>query len=77
MVPDKYPAYIDRETFATIQAILRDNYQEYDRRRSRGVARSGSALLQGLAYCGHCGRKMRDSSPISTKSVAGAKPFCS
>jgi DNA invertase Pin-like site-specific DNA recombinase len=58
MVPDKYPAYIDRETFAAIQAILRDNYQEYSRRRSRGVARSGAALLQGLAYCGHCGRKM-------------------
>jgi hypothetical protein len=58
MVPDKYPAYIDRDTFATIQAILRDNYQEYSRRRSRGVARSGTALLQGLAYCGHCGRKM-------------------
>ena len=47
MVPDKYPAYIDRETFAAIQAVLRDNYQEYSRRRSRGVARSGSALLQG------------------------------
>ncbi|HEY2157095.1 MAG TPA: recombinase family protein, partial [Isosphaeraceae bacterium] len=58
MVPDKYPAYIDREAFAAIQAILRDNYQEYSRRRSRGVARSGAALLQGLAYCGHCGRKM-------------------
>jgi DNA invertase Pin-like site-specific DNA recombinase len=58
MVPDKYPAYIDRETFAAIQAVLRDNYLEYARRRSRGVARSGSALLQGLAYCGHCGRKM-------------------
>jgi DNA invertase Pin-like site-specific DNA recombinase len=58
MVPDKYPAYIDRDTFATIQAMLRDNYQEYSRRRSRGVARSGTALLQGLAYCGHCGRKM-------------------
>lgn len=58
MVPDKYPAYIDRETFGKIQAMLRDNYQEYSRRRSRGVARSGTALLQGLAYCGHCGRKM-------------------
>ncbi len=58
MVPDKYPAYIDRDTFATIQAMLRDNYQEYSHRRSRGVARSGTALLQGLAYCGHCGRKM-------------------
>ncbi len=58
MVSDKYPAYIDRDTFARIQAVLHDNYQEYARRRSRGVARSGSALLQGLAYCGHCGRKM-------------------
>jgi DNA invertase Pin-like site-specific DNA recombinase len=58
MVPDKYAAYIDRDTYATIQAILRDNYQEYQRRRSRGVARSGAALLQGLAYCGHCGNKM-------------------
>ncbi len=24
MVPDKYPAYIDRDTFAKIQAMLRD-----------------------------------------------------
>ena len=58
MVPDKYPAYIDRETYATIQGILRDNYLEYERRQGRGAARSGSALLQGLVYCGHCGRKM-------------------
>jgi hypothetical protein len=58
MIPDKYPAYIDRDTYTAIQAILRDNYQEYHQRRSRGVARSGAALLQGLAYCGHCGHKM-------------------
>jgi DNA invertase Pin-like site-specific DNA recombinase len=71
MVPDKYPAYIDRETFATIQAMLRDNYQEYSRRRSRGVARSGAALLQGLAYCGHCGRKM------TVQYNAAARYLCS
>src|SRR5262249_1395092 len=58
MIPDKYPAYLDRDTFATIQAMLRDNYQEYSHRRSRGVARSGAALLPGLACCGPCGRKM-------------------
>jgi hypothetical protein len=58
VVPDKYPAYIDREAHAAIGAILSDNYQEYERRRSRGVARGGAALLQGLAYCGHCGCKM-------------------
>src|SRR2546422_9201172 len=58
MVPDKYPAYIDGETYATIQGILRDNYRESERRQGRGAARSGAALLQGLVYCGHCGRKM-------------------
>jgi DNA invertase Pin-like site-specific DNA recombinase len=58
IVPDKYPAYIDRDTHAAIQAILRDNYQEYSRRRSRGIARCGAALLQGLVYCGQCGNKM-------------------
>jgi DNA invertase Pin-like site-specific DNA recombinase len=58
VVPDKYPAYIDRETYALIQTVLRENYQEYRRRRSRGIARSGAALLQGLVYCGQCGNKM-------------------
>jgi DNA invertase Pin-like site-specific DNA recombinase len=58
VLPDKYPAYIDRDTHAAIQAILRDNYQEYGRRRSRGIARAGAALLQGLVCCGQCGNKM-------------------
>lgn len=58
VVPDKYPAYIDRDTYATIQAMLHDNYQEYARRRTRGITRNGAALLQGLACCGHCGNKM-------------------
>src|SRR5262245_62528182 len=38
VVPDKYPAYISRDTYAAIQEMLRDNYQEYQRRRSRGIA---------------------------------------
>ncbi len=71
MVRDKYPAYIDRDTFAQIQAVLHDNYQEYSRRRSRGVARSGTALLQGLAYCGNCGRKM------TVQYHAAARYLCS
>lgn len=58
MIPNKYPAYIDRDTYDRIQAVLRDNYQDYQRRRTRGIARSGAALLQGLVYCGHCGNKM-------------------
>ncbi len=56
-VPNKYPAYVDPATFDTIQTLIRDNYQEYRQRRTRGVPRAGSALLQGIAYCGVCGHK--------------------
>jgi len=55
---DRYPAYIDWETFATIQAMLRDNHSEYDRNKTRGVPRPGKALLHGIVYCGECGHKM-------------------
>jgi DNA invertase Pin-like site-specific DNA recombinase len=57
-VKDKYPAYIGWETFEKIQAMLKDNYAEYDRNKSRGVPRPGSALLHGIVYCGECGHKM-------------------
>jgi DNA invertase Pin-like site-specific DNA recombinase len=57
-VNDKYPAYISWETFEKIQAMLRDNYAEYDRNKTRGVPRAGQALLHGLLYCGECGHKM-------------------
>lgn len=57
-VRGKYPAYISWETFEAIQAMLHDNYAEYDRNKTRGVPRAGKALLQGLVYCGQCGHKM-------------------
>src|SRR5262249_3786749 len=58
IVHDRYPAYLTRETFTRIQAILDDNYATYDRHRTRGVPRQGAALLQGIVYCGICGHKM-------------------
>jgi hypothetical protein len=57
-VNDKYPSYISWETFEKIQAMLRDNHAEYTRNRTRGVPRSGQALLHGLLYCGECAHKM-------------------
>ena len=57
-VNDVYPAYISWETFERIQAILLDNYAEYDRNKSRGVPRPGAALLHGMVYCGECGHKL-------------------
>lgn len=58
LVRDKYPAYVSWEDFEKIGAMLRDNHSEYQRRQSRGIPRDGKVLLQGIAYCGHCGRKM-------------------
>ena len=55
---DKYPAYIGWDTFEKIQAMVQDNYSEYDRNKSRGVPRPGKALLHGIVYCGECGHKM-------------------
>jgi DNA invertase Pin-like site-specific DNA recombinase len=57
-VNDVYPAYISWETFERIQAMLLDNYAEYDRNKSRGVPRPGAALLHGMVYCGECGHKL-------------------
>jgi len=55
---DRYPPYIDWDTFATIQDMISDNYSAYDRNQSRGVPRPGEALLHGIVYCGECGHKM-------------------
>jgi DNA invertase Pin-like site-specific DNA recombinase len=58
LIPDKYPSYVDWDTFEKIQTMLQDNYAEYDRNKTRGIPRPGEALLHGIVYCGECGRKM-------------------
>jgi hypothetical protein len=50
-----HPAYLSWEEFVNNQEQLRENWSHDG---SRGVAREGSALLQGIVYCGICGRKM-------------------
>jgi DNA invertase Pin-like site-specific DNA recombinase len=58
-IPDKYPAYISWPQYERIQAMLDENRSEYTRDRTRGVPRDGSALLQGLVYCGESGHKLQ------------------
>ncbi len=58
IVHNRYPAYISWETYQGIHAMLRDNYAEYDRNKTRGVPRDGQALLHGIIYCGECGHKL-------------------
>src|SRR5690242_10944857 len=54
-IPDHHPAYIGWEEFVKNQEQLRQNW---GRDQNRGVPREGRALLQGIVYCGVCGRKM-------------------
>ena len=46
-VRDKYPAYIDWDKFEKIQAMLQNNHSEYEKKHSRGIPRSGKAILAG------------------------------
>jgi len=81
-VHDKYPAYVTWEAFQRIQAMLQDNYAEYDRNKSRGIPRPGSALLHGIVYCGECGHKMVVQYKTSTRYICNylrqqhAVPVC-
>lgn len=72
LLKDKYPAYVDWETFERIQKMLQDNYAEYERKMSRGVPREGRALLAGLLYCGECSHKMEVRYPEAPRYFCAA-----
>lgn len=55
---DHHPAYIGWEEFMANQRKLDDNRTNQSAADRRGAAREGLALLQGLALCGRCGRRM-------------------
>jgi DNA invertase Pin-like site-specific DNA recombinase len=54
-ITEHHPAYVSWEEFVKNQEQLRQNWSHEDH---RGVPREGRALLQGIVYCGVCGRKM-------------------
>jgi DNA invertase Pin-like site-specific DNA recombinase len=58
LIPDAHPGYIDWETYETNQRLLLANATAHGEDRAAGPAREGAALLQGLAICGRCGRRM-------------------
>jgi DNA invertase Pin-like site-specific DNA recombinase/ribosome-binding protein aMBF1 (putative translation factor) len=62
-IHEHHPAYLSGEEFVNNQEQLRQNW---GREENRGVAREGRALLQGMIYCGLCGRKMS----IQNRAVA-------
>jgi DNA invertase Pin-like site-specific DNA recombinase len=56
-IQDAHPAYIIWEQFLHNQQQLDDNRSDRSEDR-RGAVREGAALLQGIALCGKCGRRM-------------------
>ncbi len=56
-LPDNHPGYITLAEYEVNQQTIANN--RFDTPQSQGAARKGRALLQGLVYCEHCGRRMR------------------
>lgn len=57
-LPGVHPGYITWEQYEANQAQLLTNAAGYGTDRWRSPAREGVALVQGLALCGVCGRRM-------------------
>lgn len=58
LIPDHHEGYIDWATYEANQARLDSNTHPQPH-QAGGALREGTALLQGLATCGQCGRRLR------------------
>ena len=58
LIPDHHPGFIDWDTYQANQARIGSNTRPQASQPGTGAVREGSALLQGLATCGTCGRKL-------------------
>ena len=67
VIYDHHDAYISYDQFVRNEERLRGNVTMRSTGK-HGPAREGAALLQGLALCGHCGRRMSLSYGGSTRS---------
>ena len=58
LIPGAHPGYISFGQYEANLAVLAANTAAHGGDRKAGPAREGPALLQGLAVCGKCGRRM-------------------
>ena len=58
LIHDHHAGYIDWATHERILARIATNARPQKHGASQGAVREGSALLQGLAICGECGRRL-------------------
>jgi DNA invertase Pin-like site-specific DNA recombinase len=57
LIPNHHPGFIDWASFQANQSRLDSNTRPQPH-QAGGALREGSALLQGLVSCGHCGRRL-------------------
>ncbi len=57
LLPEHHPGFIDWATFQANQARIDSNVHPQPH-QAGGAVREGAALLQGLARCGKCGRRL-------------------
>jgi DNA invertase Pin-like site-specific DNA recombinase len=58
LIPEHHPGFIDWETYEANQERISRNVHPRPH-ESGGAVREGAALLQGLAVCGRCSRRLR------------------
>jgi len=58
LIKEHHRGYIDWQTYEANQQRIARNTRP-GLHKAGGAVREGSALLQGLASCGHCGRRLR------------------
>jgi DNA invertase Pin-like site-specific DNA recombinase len=58
LIKDHHPGYTSWDTYEANQRKIRQNIRPVAHQPGTGAVREGCALLQGLATCGTCGRKL-------------------
>lgn len=58
LIPNHHQGFIDWSTYEANRIRISANTHPRPHQSGAGAVREGTALLQGLAVCGHCGRKL-------------------
>ena len=70
MIQDHHEGFISWQEYKQIRRRLAENYTKGGL-GPQGPARNGVALLQGLAYCRRCGRRMSVAYPGKSQRQSG------
>jgi DNA invertase Pin-like site-specific DNA recombinase len=71
LITEHHRGFIDWDAYQANQAHIGTNIRPQARQPGTGAVREGAALLQGLATCGTCGRKLAVFYRGPTKSTPG------